>query len=85
MVKELNWFSEDVSMVISLLFGLYMIYSGIDGLISGEIHIGGRGTSSGAMVYRPGSIYISITFLAFGGFAIYLFVKKMIDYTKGNK
>jgi hypothetical protein len=59
-----------------------MIYSGLDGLISGEIYIGGRGVSSGATFSRPESTYTSIAFILFGCFTTYLFVRSIFNYRK---
>ncbi|NRS51976.1 hypothetical protein [Brevibacillus sp. HB2.2] len=78
----MNYFAENLRTVIGFLFGLYMIYSGIDSLISGEIYIGGRGISSGAIFTRPESIYAAIAFLLIGCFAVFLFIKSILDYKK---
>ncbi|RNB74695.1 hypothetical protein EDM58_19790 [Brevibacillus panacihumi] len=81
----MNYFPENLRTAIGFLFGLYMIYSGIVGLISGEVYIGGRGISSGAIFTRPESIYASIAFILIGCFAVLLFIKSILEYKKESK
>lgn len=59
-----------------------MIYSGIDGLITGEIYIGGRGTSSGATFTRPESTYASLSIILFGCLSTYWFVMSILNHNK---
>ncbi|HBZ82946.1 MAG TPA: hypothetical protein DEP07_21560 [Brevibacillus sp.] len=78
----MNYFADNLYTVIGFLFGLYLIYSGVNGLISGEIYIGGRGISSGATFFPPASTYASLLFILFGCFTVYWFARSIIDYKR---
>lgn len=81
----MRYFSEHFFQLISGLFGLFLFYSGVKGLITGQIYIGGRGNSSGSIFMYPESMYISILFIVFGLFTTRVLVKSILDYKNRTK